>query len=153
MLPLRDKQQTIKQTNIEDRATQPMEAGGWVSQFFSNTAIQNFQCVDHVQGFWLVSPDFVNVAFQMSNRDLCWPSVQPLTKTKWVCRSHWKRRKSVLKEVYLTTFWWQVTIPLTFWQDTIFKGRGAPFPVKKFHKILSAKNPNYSLFEPFPSNY
>ena len=30
MLPMRDKQPTI----TEDRATQPMEAGGWVSQFY-----------------------------------------------------------------------------------------------------------------------
>ena len=29
---MRDKR-TNEQTNIEDRATQPMEAGGWVSQF------------------------------------------------------------------------------------------------------------------------
>ena len=30
MLPMRDKRQT---TTTEDRATQPMEAGGWVSQY------------------------------------------------------------------------------------------------------------------------
>ena len=29
---MRDDEQTNKRTNTEDRATQPMEAGGWVSQ-------------------------------------------------------------------------------------------------------------------------
>ena len=33
--------QTNKRTNIEDRATQPMDAGGWVSQY---TSTDKFGC-------------------------------------------------------------------------------------------------------------
>ena len=42
MLPMRGERTT---TNTEDRATQPMETGGWVSQFFGN--IGRF-----LRGFW-----------------------------------------------------------------------------------------------------
>ena len=70
---------------------------------------------DYFALFLIPKDDFVNVAFKMSNRDLRWPSVQPLTKTKWVCHSHRKRRKSVLKEVYLMTRFWSKVIKLSFY--------------------------------------
>ena len=34
-----DAGRTNDQTNTEDRATQPMEAGGWVSQFQKTTGV------------------------------------------------------------------------------------------------------------------
>ena len=63
VLPMRDDQRTS-----EDRATQPMEAGGWVSQYF-----QTRTC--HAKLCWLYQDSFrkrPNQFYQKLSESKCW---------------------------------------------------------------------------------